>query len=203
MRIDYTVCDVLLLAGGMNRRMHGYFKGNLKYGSESFLKRIWNSLYDGTGKMVISVSDSGHVPAGVEEWEKVFDVFHGIGPVAGLLSGLEACSSKYVAVCGCDMPFITKELYLSLFQTGFQGFIQKGYEPKAIIPVSQDGLHPLSGLYSKSATYDLRSSVENGEYSIRKCLPQDHVVFMDISRRPELLRSVTNINTIEEYRGLK
>lgn len=203
MRIDHTVCDVLVLAGGMNSRMNGFFKGDLEYRNERFLRRIWDSLYDGTGKMVISFSDPGRVPEHTEAWEKVFDEFHGIGPVAGLISGLEACSSRYVAVCGCDMPLITRDLYSSLFRTGFRDFIRNGGEPKAIVPVSSDGRHPLAGLYSRSAAEEFRGSVENGIYSIGKCMPRDEVAYMEIDGSPDLLRSVTNINTIEEYRGLK
>ena len=87
MKINNILCDVLILAGGKNRRMNGSFKGSLQIHNMIFMEKIKEPLADETGTLIISYSSPEKVPVNMPECKIVYDEIHDVGPIAGLISG--------------------------------------------------------------------------------------------------------------------
>lgn len=76
------------------------------------------------------------------------DAVSGAGPLAGLLSALQHSATPFVAVVGCDMPFLSSELLAFELQT----LVENDYD--AVIPRSTNGLEPLHALYRRATCLD-------------------------------------------------
>ena len=199
MKINNILCDVLILAGGKNIRMHGSFKGSLQFQNMKFMEKVKESLLDETGTLIISYSSPEKVPVIMPGCKIVYDEIHNAGPIAGLISGLKACTADYLAVCACDMPFISKALYAYLMNAAEQHRKETGSIAKAIIPYSADGAHPLAAVYHKDMVHVLELAVKHGVYGIRKALPINEVLYVSVAGNPIFELAVTNINTVSEY----
>ena len=103
-----------------------------------------------------------------------------LAPISGLISGLKACTADYLAVCACDMQFISKALYAHLMNVAKQHRKETGNIAKAMIPYSADGEHPLAAVYHKDMVHALELSVKKSVYSIRKVLPVNEVLYVSV-----------------------
>lgn len=180
MEINDSICDVLILAGGKNSRMNGRFKGSLQFHNMQFMEKIRRSLFDETGTFIISYSSPEKVPVIMPECKIVYDEIKNVGPISGLISGLKACTADYLAVCVCDMQFISKALYAHLMKVAKQHRKETGNIAKAMIPYSADGEHPLAAVYHKDMVHALELSVKQGVYGIRKALPVNEVLYVSV-----------------------
>ena len=75
--------------------------------------------------------------------------FAGMGPLAGLLAGMDAALNDVIFLAACDLPFASPCLAGLLLRR-----LQPGHD--AAVPRTSDGSHPLFAAYRKS----LRSEVE-------------------------------------------
>lgn len=106
--------DVLVLAGGRSTRL-GRPKHLLLVEGEPLVRRVVRRL---GGRAVVCAS--GATEEGVREAlagmdvHVVVDEVEDMGPVGGMASGLRACTHEWVAVCGCDMPFASREVFDAL-----------------------------------------------------------------------------------------
>ena len=101
MEINDSICAVLILAGGKNRRMNGCFKGSLQFHNMIFMEKIRRSLFDETGTFIISYSSPEKVPVIMPECKIVYDEIHNAGSIAGLISGLKTSTAGYLQMRFC------------------------------------------------------------------------------------------------------
>lgn len=184
----------ILLAGGQSRRM-GKDKGGLAHGEDSFLEQkiallgsfFRNVIVAGSGPAV----QAGNVVA-------VGDAENGKGPLAGIIAGLTASESDWNFITTIDTPEINPD---------FLHWITAESEPEyeAIIPVHENRLECLNGLYrARVATYLIEKARE-GEYSVTECLNGIHIKKVHppsiiLMNHPNLF---ININTPEDYEKWK
>jgi len=177
-----------LFAGGKSRRM-GSDKAALLYEGKPFLYHIAQEL-DAFPEKLLSVDDA----ARYEDfpWEHVEDPDENCGPLGGLCAVLRHCRSDALLVVTCDMPRYRAELGNWLC-----GQLTEDFD--AVVPMTEDGMHPLCAVYRKSCLAAFSQQVAAGDYRIRKALEKLRVRYVDAAERSCML---SNVNTPEEYQAL-
>ncbi|MFD0674190.1 molybdenum cofactor guanylyltransferase [Cohnella sp. GCM10027633] len=133
----------IILAGGEGRRMGHINKAHLTFGGERFIDRQLRTVADWADERIVVVNGSERaaeldLPSDVRV---VADHYAGEGPLAGLQAGLEAASSPYAWVIGCDQPLLDAEaakLLLSRLEDG---------DCEAALPVIEGRPQPLHAVY--------------------------------------------------------
>jgi len=177
-----------LFAGGKSRRM-GRDKALLALDGTIFLDRIAAEL-GGFEERLLSVDREEryeNLP-----WRHVSDRVAGCGPLGGLCAVLSECRSDALLVVTCDMPLYEARLG--------QWLCSKLEEPwDAVVPKTQDGIHPMCAVYRKRCLPVLEGQLSAGDFRLRKALDSLVVRYVDAEELGDLL---CNVNTPEEYQTL-
>jgi len=184
-----------ILAGGKSSRM-GTNKSLLLLDGKSVIERISNSLQDMCNECFIIANDQKpYEQLGMPIYQ---DDHPGQGPLAGLEAALIHAKSDLVLLAACDMPFADPAVYrLLLDQLG---------GADAAVPVYAGRMHPLSGLYRKTALPAVQSCLEQGNLRMKSFL--NLIQTKELSHFPELGPDILdkhffNMNTPEEYEAAK
>lgn len=182
----------LILAGGQSRRM-GQSKASLTFGGKTFLELAQEhlSLFQ---PVYLSVSQAGQYPVG--NAVELPDRFPGMGALGAIATALQTAEQDGVFVLACDYPLFRPRLAEYLCRLACEGV-------DAVIAQGQDGqLHPLCGVYLKSALPVISAMLESGNLRMMELLRRLRTIIVPLEDTvfpPELLR---NINTPQEYRAL-
>ena len=189
--------DGLILAGGRSTRMGGKHKGDLRYEDQTFLERIIGEFASCAERIWISYGTEMRrdYPGCVS----ICDEYPGCGPMGGIHAGLKRCRSDYMMVAACDMPFVKMELYHLL-----ENELEKAQqESEAVyvgaVPVADGRVHPLAAVYKKELAGCLKEQIERKEYRIRSIFDRQNILYVDVSRRADIKRMLSNVNTAAEY----
>lgn len=144
----------LVLAGGRSRRM-GRDKALLEVAGEALILRVGRVLEDICDRVLVAPGELGRYELG---WEQIPDVAGGSGPLAGILAGLEASDSDLVAVVAVDMPYANGRV-LELLADQWMG-------EAAVVPLVNDRVQPLHGVYAAGAAPSFRRLVEAGKRAV-------------------------------------
>ena len=181
----------IIFAGGKNYRM-GKNKAFLKFGTQTFLQHIINSLKPFFLKIYL-VTNSPELYAH-DDIIVITDEVPGGGPLGGIYSGLRASDDEHNFVMGCDMPFVNPGLVRYLNQ------LFNGYD--LVIPRIDGHYETLSTIYGKGCLPFIGQQLREKNLKIidffdkikkREVLKQEVVPF-DAS-----LRCFLNINTAADY----
>ncbi len=203
----------MILAGGRSTRM-GQDKARLRYGRESFLEHIAGVLMgdldsvtsektqaygvkraSGRNRVTItqvflSVAREGdYADLGLPA---VADENQGIGPIEGIRRGLEYAREEYLFVCAVDMPFIQKEMALSLAENISPDF-------DAYVFRVGDRIHPTCAVYHRSVLPYAARMIAEGRYRLRDLLDGVRTKYVDLNEDLFRAQNLSNINTFEDY----
>jgi len=185
--------SAIILAGGRSRRL-GIDKRSL------FLTSARSQLSETIERMTHVADDI--VVAGdpaddvANRATVVADAQAGIGPIAGLLTGLCSVRHERAVVVACDLPFLSLEL--------LRGLLAVPRDYALLVPRRDDGtLEMLHAVYSTSIVAILREYIRSGERRLSGLLSAlessgqlVRVVDDDWARRYDpALRSYFNLNT--------
>ncbi|MDR1353202.1 MAG: molybdenum cofactor guanylyltransferase [Treponema sp.] len=153
--------SALILAGGKSSRM-GYDKKNLELNGERVFGRLLAELRSLFGEVLVSSNDNGNSgPFGVPVLRDEI----GGGPLAGIYQGLRRCSSAYLYVTACDMPFISGD-YIAYMRE-----LLARESCDVCLARREDGLYePFNAFYSASCEAPVREALLKGEYKISMVL---------------------------------
>jgi molybdopterin-guanine dinucleotide biosynthesis protein A len=149
----------LLLAGGAGHRM-GTDKADLIVRGERLGRRVARVLEDACDEILVASGDGARLA-----WlgqPQVADAEPGLGPLAGILAGLEAAQHPLVAVVAVDMPFASAAV-LRLLAGLWDG-------EHGVVPVTERGPEPLHAVYARSAAAAVRDLLGAGRRSMREAL---------------------------------
>jgi len=190
--------DVLILAGGENRRMP-VIKG--------FLEIRGRRIIDSTVELLREIFEVVIISTNTPELYSylglpiVRDIRKEKGPMTGILSALKTLKVPEIFVTACDMPFINPELVRYIVTQGVESSADsRGWG--AVIPIFEDRPQPLLGIYSGKIVHTMGKSIQEGIWKLRdfltkievRYIPEDEVRALD----PEG-RSFVNINTPEDF----
>jgi len=159
MDLTETVVGVLL-AGGRSSRMGGGDKCLRPLGGRPILARIIERLEPQVSDMIINAN--GEATRFAEFGLPVVgDSVAGFaGPLAGVHAGLEWVKAnrpgiRYAVTVATDTPFFPTDLV--------QRFLaERGRCPTLVVARSEEGIHPVIGLWPVALASDLEASLEKG-----------------------------------------
>ena len=194
MKFDYTG---VLLGGGRNSRLPGEKKAFRKIGDEMILETIYE-LFSSLFKEVIIVVNEPREFAG---WDMmvVTDIIPSNCALAGLHAGLFYASYPYAYVTACDTPFVKRSVVEYIV-----GSIRPGYE--VIIPQTDDGLEPLSAVYSKDCIPLIEENLKKNIFMIKKFFRKKKVKEIPVDKLKMLdpqMQFIFNVNTPKDFEKAK
>lgn len=191
MPLSVDSCGAVILAGGRSSRM-GCCKALLHLEGESMISRLSRqlALFD---EQLLSANDP-NLARGLRA-RLVQDQYRNAGPMGGLHAAL-AISAKEALFCvPCDLPAFDPRLPRCMLDAYPRG-------AEAFICVDSAGrLHPLCGIYTKSALPALERQLTHGQYRMTAFLQQLHYARFPASEIfPDNV--FFNMNTPEDYRRI-
>lgn len=197
----------VILAGGKSSRM-GTDKALLELDGKTFIEQISKELEWFEEKIIAhgntrELSDTN--------WTVVSDIYLNHGPLGGIHSALSVCQSDALFVVTCDMPLLKSSLAHKLCDIMCESEVmsqtvdntvlgQVGYD--AVISVGEDGkMHPLCGVYRKSALPILEEQLLSGRNKVMEALKKLHVKYITVDSSMDT-QQLFNINTPQDYEKL-
>ncbi len=182
----------LILAGGRARRMGGEDKGLLTLHDRPLVEHVIERLEGQVGTLLICANRhldryraTGH-PVISDTWGEY------AGPLAGILSGMQAATTPWLLVTPCDAPRLPADLAKRL------ATVARPHRPA--IPYDGQRLQPLFGLYPSSLAGDLRFWLEKGERRVHDWIAWHDPLYTGFSDNPE---AFANINTPEQLASME
>jgi molybdopterin-guanine dinucleotide biosynthesis protein A len=162
--------SAVLLCGGTSRRM-GTDKALVRLDGEPLVLRAAGMLGSFAAQVIVAAGPAGRLGSLLERTpcETVEDVTAGagddaadVGPLGGIVAGLEAARHELVAVLAVDMPFASAAVFdLLARRIGDDG---------AAVPVTSEGSQPLHAVYARRSAPLLRAALEGAQRSVRSAL---------------------------------
>lgn len=178
----------LVLAGGRSRRM-GTDKALLVRDGRTQLESAFDLLAQVTVRQFVSTRSDQSDEAERGRFPQIVDRYDDIGPVAGILSALEAFPERDWLVVACDLPNLDA-LTLSQLVTE-----RSRTRPFTAYRSSHDGMpEPLCAIYRNDALPVIRKFVTEGIVCPRKILIRSDTKLLN-QPNPEALH---NVNTPED-----
>jgi molybdenum cofactor guanylyltransferase len=182
----------LVLAGGRGTRMGGVDKGLVEVEGRTLVERVIERLRPQVGPMLISANRNldryrafGYpVLLDAEEGLEPFP-----GPLAGMLAGLRAATTPWIATAPCDAPFLPADLVTHL--------VEALAGARAAVAYVGDTIQPVFCLLHVDLADDLAGALAHGERRVEAWL-------RGIGAAPALFllaESFANFNTLRELRG--
>lgn len=181
--------SALVLAGGLGRRMGGEDKGLVKLAGRPMIEFVLDALRPQVGRVLINANRNlerycayGHTV--------IADRHEGfLGPLAGVLSGLEESGSRYLLTAPCDAPLVAGDLASRLHRA----CVESG----ADLAVASDGerLQPVFMLLESRLRPGLEAFLAGGGRKIDAWFKDLSCAVVDLGDRPECF---ININDPQE-----
>ncbi len=189
MKYDYTG---VILAGGKNTRFPGGKKAFRRVDDSMILESIHHIFSSLFKEVILVVNEPGEFAG----WDMVVvtDIIPARCALAGLHAGLFYASQPYAYVTACDTPFITPHVIEYILNQ-----VEPGYD--VIIPGTDDGLEPLSAVYSKECIPLIEDKLEQNIFMIKKFFRRNKVkhILPDQMRQVDPdMRFAFNVNTSED-----
>lgn len=187
--ISVNNITAIILCGGKSSRMKTN-KALLKLNDKIFLDIIINEM-SFASDIILSIGSSEEYDD--YNYKKVSDLVAHKGPLVGLLSAMQVCTTEYAFVVPCDLPFISKEFVLKIIDS-----FDKEYD--AIVPVTIDKkVHPLCGLYKVCLKDKIKDCIDNGDLRVMDFINGIRTQYLKVNNLHELI----NINTPFEYEKIR
>jgi molybdopterin-guanine dinucleotide biosynthesis protein A len=180
----------IILAGGKNIRM-GENKAFIRVKGRRIIDRT-AELFHELFEHVILVTNE---PATYSylNLEIVVDLIPESSALIGIYTGLFYAATPYCFIVACDMPFLNRKVI------DYMVSIRKDYD--VVIPVLDDGYHPIHALYSRRCITPIKQLIRTGNFKItdffnrvrvRKVTPEE------LRAVDPPMKAVLNINTPED-----
>jgi len=185
----------IVLAGGRSRRFEGSEKALATVGNRTLLARVVDvagAVTDRTPIVAVATDDQREAYADALDVPVRFvtDTSGQAGPLAGLDSAVEASGAAWLLVLGCDMPLVEGRAFEWLGE-------RRADAVEAVLPRTDDGIHPLHAWYRRDALAAALRSERTGR-SLHALLDRLSTTVVQAGDAPgdvPLERSVCNVNT--------
>ena len=178
-------------AGGLSSRM-AKDKAWLDLGGQSMIERVIRALTPVTANVSIIANDPAYSQLGLPVF---VDKLKGIGPLEAIRTALTNTHFRQVLLVGCDLPFVTPELF------GYLLRVQDN--DQIVVPVGPDAqLEPLCAIYCKEVLPRVDDLIESGERKIRNLFAMAAtrvVAFKELQHLPGSDLFFENVNTPSDY----
>ncbi|MEW6127750.1 MAG: molybdenum cofactor guanylyltransferase [Acidobacteriota bacterium] len=215
-----------ITAGGRSSRM-GRDKAWLELDGRPMISRVIDALKPVTANL--------NIIANAEEYRRlglpVFaDVNTDVGPLEAIRAALANSPTEWVMLVGCDMPFVTWELFKFLIRIAIEEDACQNDEstfassdprlltpdarlnsadlkPMAVVPLDAKGrLEPLCALYARAALPAVTQLIESGERKVSELFERINTRRVRFAELEDLANAelfFENVNTPEDYEKAK
>lgn len=186
---DINDITVVILAGGMGRRMGGSDKGLVTYKNTTLVEHVIEGIARQTDNILINANRNTETYAqfGYPVVEDTLSDFQ--GPLAGFYAAMGVAKTDYILTLPCDGPFIVDH-YLQSMLTGLN---QSGSE--MVIASDGERLQPVYALLPIALKSSLYQYLQEGERKIDKWYQRHQYSLVEFAEQERLF---TNINTPED-----
>ena len=189
------IIDGGILAGGLSRRMQGKDKGLQIFKNKPMASWIYQAIFPHVRKVIINCNRN------LPEYSKISadltsDTINGFaGPLAGILSIMEASNADYFLISPCDTPLLSED-----FSKKMLGFLSSEHsqdytKPLLFSVIAGEKQQPLHLCISKEYKNSLKCYLENGERRVLKWMNDNKASWLNFNDQAE---SFKNFNTLEE-----
>lgn len=169
----------VILAGGQARRWGGIDKGLHPVAGTPLIGWVIAGLIHQVAHLLISANRNLDTYRGFG-YPVIRDTLDGFqGPLAGILSAMEAAATPWILTAPCDGPCLPPDLFPRLSHA----LVGAG----ATLAVASDGLRmqPIFALLPVSLAKDLREYLALGERGVGRWVERHRVALADFSDHPE------------------
>jgi molybdopterin-guanine dinucleotide biosynthesis protein A len=181
-----------ITAGGRSSRM-GRDKAWLELGGRPMISYVLDALKPAVTELAIIANTADYDVLGVAI---VPDVNLGIGPIEAVRTALAASRYDQVILVGCDLPFVTPEL--------FRYLLSKAGRYDSVVPMGPDKMpEPLCAVYSRRSLPEVERMIASRQFKISPLFERVDTLFIGLDELSGLSGSeffFENINTPEQYR---
>lgn len=158
-----------ILAGGKSSRM-GEDKGLIQVNGKAMIQNPIQVLQDICDEVIIVSNNSTYRQFGLNVIE---DEVKDQGPLAGICTALSYSTTQLNIIVTCDSPFVNKGLIQHLLIEN---------EADVILPIYQERLFPLTGIYKKNALVELNKQLIAKNLKVREAIKPLHVKQIEITK---------------------
>ena len=184
----------VILAGGRATRMGGVDKGLVPVNGRPMIAWVIETLRPQVAEVLINANRNrdryGELGSKViDDGDSEFR-----GPLAGMLSGMRAARTPWLAIVPCDSPLITSHLVERLYGAAEASGSR--------IAAAHDGerLQPVCALLARDLLDDLAGYLDDGERKIDRWYARHGYATADFS---DVAASFANINAPDDRRALE
>lgn len=180
-----------IAAGGHSSRM-GRDKAWLELGGRAMIEHIMAAVAPVTEKLAIIANSQAYERLGLPVFN---DTYRDIGPLEAIRTALSNTDTPRVILVGCDLPFVTTDLFKLLLSIPGGHF--------ATVPLGVDGtLEPLCAVYQRDALPEVTELIEEGVRKVSLLFDRVQtrlVAFEELRHLNGSSVFFENINTPEDY----
>lgn len=197
--------SAIILAGGRGKRIGGN-KLFLHVEDQAILEMLLRRLSGWLAELLLVVAP-GEVQSAKELLKKlqrhnevriVLDRFEGLGPLAGLVRGMEEARNAWIFALGCDMPDVN-EAVVRLLWSKYVSVSAGGKPENDAVVAKIDGYpEPLHAFYQRSCLFPFQKALLQGKRKISACFSEICIVMVEeieLTVIPGYRASFRNINT--------
>lgn len=170
----------------------GADKAWLDLGGRPMIEYVIGAMAPVTTRVAIIANSSEYGRLGLPVFA---DANRGIGPLEAIRTALVNAGTSRVVLAGCDLPFVTSELFSVLLGAS------EGYP--ATVPVAADGrLEPLCAVYSAASLPIVTGLIARGQRKVSLLFHEVETRFVSFEELRDLSGSdlfFENINTPDDY----
>jgi len=184
----------VILAGGRGSRMGGTDKGLVTLNGRPMVEYVLAALHREVDHLLIN-ANRNRERYSTFGYPVVPDLIGGyLGPLAGMASGMQAATTRYIVTAPCDSPLIGNGLVRRLYETLIRA--------NAEISVAHDGerMHPVFALMQRDLLPSLLAYLNAGDRKIDRWYAQRRLAVTDFRDTPAMF---LNVNSPEERAELE
>jgi molybdopterin-guanine dinucleotide biosynthesis protein A len=185
-----------ILAGGRARRFGGLDKSRVRVEGRSIINRQMDVLQQLTAEIFIVAGDAGRfTDLGVPVHP---DILPNAGALGGIHTALETASADLVITVACDLPFLHAGLLARLTELASEhdgAWVRTDRGPEPLLACYRRAIR--SRIADRIAAGRLKASELDAELDIAPLGP------IEIERFGPVERLLANVNTPEDYEGLR
>lgn len=184
---EHPSITAIILAGGKSARMKRD-KGLVFFGRKPLVEQVIDSVKEITENIIIITNNEAYRQFG---YSCFGDEIKEKGPLGGIYTGLVKSTTQKNLVVGCDMPFLSQDIFRSL--------IDQCHGLDALVAEHKGKAEPLCAIYDRNCIPSLKILLEQGQLKITDALAGLKTSFISFDNKDWFKGyEFTNVNSPED-----
>lgn len=189
------IIDGGILAGGLASRMQGEDKGLQLFKKRPMASWVYQALSPYVRNVIINCNRNQSEYAIISSHISSDTISGFPGPLAGIVSVMEASDADYFLICPCDTPLLNQEFCAKMLQFLYSQYSLHPHKPLLFAAKVGDKQQPLHMCIAKEFKNSLKHYLEKDEQRVIKWMKDNGAHWLDFSNQAESFR---NFNTLDE-----